>query len=222
MKKLKFALLLSGLLLTTTAAEAKKDIVTWGAKLTVDAERPTKWHFKDHSFRMFHNGVGFTLGAVANFDLGHNMSLEPGLSFFYSKYNYDLVLGYESNMEKDPPFTKIGFQLPVLFGYTFNFSDHFGLRLYTGPQVRWAFGGSIGIKDPQVKKDYETLLLWESNRRFDCSWKFGIGFPIYNFMISAEADLGMTNMAKGSTITGNNPWVQHENRIGAGVTYYFK
>lgn len=194
--------------------------VSWGVKATVDAELPTKWHGKNNDWKMFHNGVGFTLGALSHIPLGRNFYVEPEVEFFMSQYRYDLVIMEDDRDNKNPKLSKFGIGIPVVAGYNINFSQRFGMRIFTGPQIRYAFAGKVGVAR-QLKDEYEKLLLWDTNRRFDFSWKVGIGFAIDNFMISAEADFGISNLYRRSPVTDYSQWRYHENRVGGGVTYYF-
>ena len=222
MKRKSLILLISIIISAATFTSHADGKVRWGAKLSVEGVMPTKLKSGDSSFKMFHNGVGFTLGAVSHINFGREFFVEPGLSFFYSKYKYDLtIMDTPAKQEVDPPLTKMGMQLPVVVGYQANFTDMIGIRLYMGPQIRYAFAGKVGIKDPQLREENESLLLWDCNRRFELSWKAGIGVPIDNFMISAEADFGLTNLTKTTTITGDLPWRMREFRVGGAITYYF-
>lgn len=223
----KFQLLITGLIICGVnfiASASDSNKVCWGIKVTGDAEFPSKWHGQYNSVKMFHNGSGFTIGGVSNIYIGKNFYFEPGVSFFYSNYKYDLVVAYLTS--ENPKLTKYGLEVPTVFGYKIDFSDRIGLRIFTGPQIRYAFGGKIGIKDSQFEdsqsiEETKNLLLWDTNRRFDCSWKVGVGLPIDRFMISVEADFGLTNLYKTSTLMGSSKWRYRENRVGAGLTYYF-
>lgn len=222
MKRKHLILLISVILSSLTFLCHGADNVKWGAKLSVEGVFPTRLKSGENSFKLFHNGIGFSIGAVSDISLGSDLFVEPGLSFFYTKYKYDLTIMDDSfNQEVDPPLTKMGLQLPVMIGYQAHFTDRVGIRLYLGPQIRYAFAGKVGIKDPELRKENESLLLWDSNRRFELSWKAGIGVPIDNFMISVEADFGLTNITKTTTITGNTPWRMRENRVGGAITYFF-
>ena len=194
--------------------------ISWGMKLSVDSELPGKWRGENASITMFKPGIGFSIGASARIDLHKNLYLEPGAALFYSGYKYkDLIISgiNGETVEKDPKLTKWGFQIPVLIGYSFNFSKNFGLDLYTGPQIRYAFAGKIDIKNKSLMEEIgNTFDLWGVNgqHRFDCSWKIGVGLPINNALLSLEADLGITDLLKGNMSF-------RENRIGLAITRFF-
>lgn len=197
------------------AAQNDNDVI-WGLKAAVDIELPGKWHGKNISVPMYSAGSGFQIGGVSNIYLGRGFYFEPGLSLFYTQYCYkDLVImGAESEpVGKDPKLYKWGVELPLVFGYTFDFTERFSLNVYTGPQLRYAFAGKIvtkGIPD-ELTGDFD---LWAGQRRFDCSWKIGVGFPINNINFAIEADLGVTDLHKGQVSF-------REHRLGAALTYYF-
>ena len=190
--------------------------VLWGLKATVDVEIPGKWRGENTSVTMYKPGAGFTIGGVSNIYLGKNFYFEPGVSFFYSQYRCDYSIGTDLvNMIKNPKIYKLGIEVPLVFGYTIDFSEKFAMDVFTGPQLRYALGGEMVIKDQEIKEEFgSTVDLWEIQRRVDCSWKIGIGFPMNQFTLSLEADLGITNLLKHDLSF-------RENRLGLGLTYYF-
>lgn len=188
--------------------------VLWGIKASVDAELPGKWRGERVSYTMFRPGYGFNIGAVANIYIARNFYFEPGVSLFHSDYRYkDLVImedGNGSDVTTDPNVTKWGFQVPLVFGYSFTFP----MNIYTGPQLRYAFAGEIEIDKNKIEGVETEFDLWRGQRRFDLSWKIGVGFPVNNFNVAFEADLGVTDLMKGDMSF-------RENRVGLAVTYYF-
>ena len=191
--------------------------VLWGLKATADLEFPGKWHGDKTSVRMYFPGAGFTIGGISNIYIGKNFYFEPGLLFFYSQYRYDLEIGAEGIWDyiNDPKLYKLGLEVPLVFGYTIDFSEKFAMDVFTGPQLRYALGGKVKIKDKQLEDELKPIIgLWETQRKIDCSWKIGIGFPMNHFALTLEADLGITNLLKGDLSF-------RENRIGLGAAYYF-
>ena len=190
--------------------------VLWGLKATVDVEIPGKWHGENSSVTMYKPGTGFTIGGVSNIYLGKNFYFEPGVSFFYSQYRYDLKIGVDGLFDyvNNPKLYKLGLEVPLILGYTIDFSDKFVMDVFTGPQLRYALGGKTEIKKEINEFIGDTLDLWNVQRKFDCSWKIGIGFPMNQFTLSLEADLGITNLLKHEISF-------RENRVGLGLSYYF-
>lgn len=196
-------------------AQENNNTVIWGLKASIDAELPSKWHNDGGSVDMFRPGYGFTIGGVSNIYLGKNFYFEPGVSLSYSQYKYkDLIVlnGHGQEVDKDPKIYKWGVQVPLVFGYAID-TERFAMNVFTGPQLRYAFAGDVVVKDEAVQNEHDWDL-WNGQRRFDLSWKIGIGFPINNFMVSLEADLGITDLLKADMSF-------RENRVGLGVTYYF-
>ena len=195
------------------------DRVLWGIKATVDAELPGKWHGDHASFTMYRPGVGFSIGGVSNIWLGKYFYFEPGVSLYYSQYRFiDLIIEeYMKGHESDPKLYKWGVEVPLTIGYEIGISKKFSMTVFTGPVLRYAFKGDIVIKNKDLIKDFEhEFTPWDfaGQRRFDCEWKVGIGFPVHDFTLSLEADLGITDLQK-------NDVSFRENRLGLGLTYYF-
>ena len=195
-----------------------KTIPLFGVLNSVDAELPSKWHRDRGSVTMFRPGYGFTVGGVSNIYLEKNFYFEPGISFAYSQYRYKDIAFSDSEgviWETDPKIYKWSFQIPLVVGYTIDISDIYSLNVFTGPQVRYAFAGGISFRNKELAEEADEYVnLWNGQRRFDLSWKVGVGIPINNFQIYLEANLGITDLLK-------NDMSFRENRVGIGVTYYF-
>lgn len=210
------------LLIGLTWVEAKgesNEKVLWGVKATVDAELPGKWRGDHVSFTIFRPGVGFSVGVVSNIWLGKYFYFEPGVSLYYSQYRFkDLVLdALTQDVETDPKLYKWGVELPLTVGYEIGISDRFSMNVFTGPVLRYAFKGDIEIKNRDLIADFpQEFTPWDfaGQRRFDCAWKVGVGFPVNDFTVSLEADFGITDLQK-------NDISFRENRLALGLTYYF-
>lgn len=210
-------LLLCILLCVAGASSQKSDRVLWGAKVNANIELPGKWRFDNGgSAKMYKPGFGVDLGAVCNIYLGSGFYLEPGLDLFYEGYRYDDIyinLGQKTN----PKVTKFGMRLPLVAGYTFNLSDRMGLSIFTGPQLSYAFAGKVSVEGNfDLGEDFpdDGLFGPTGQNRLDCAWKVGVGFPVDSYMLSLEADFGLTDLQKG-------PVKFRENRVGLAFTYYF-
>lgn len=195
--------------------------VIWGIKGNLSAEIPhATWQRDGEKQRMFNSGFGASIGALANIYLGKNFYFEPELSLFYTGYGYNNVLQVAPNspsVNAGPNLHKIGIRLPVIFGYFINISDTWGLDFFTGPQLGYAFYGTAKTDNEVVKKEGSLMHVFNgeyAQSRFDIGWKIGIGFPVNEFLISLEGDLGINDMMKGHRSL-------HENRVSLGITYYF-
>lgn len=216
--KRKILLYIFALMLGSVYGFAQDNPVIWGIKASVDAELPSKWHRDGGGVTMYRPGYGFTIGGISNIYLGKNFFFEPGISLAYSQYKYkDLAISDSEGViwETDPKIYKWSLQIPLVFGYSIDMSDRYSLNVFTGPQVRYAFAGDVSFKNKEIAEEVdESVNLWNGQRRFDLSWKVGVGIPINNFQISLEADFGVTDLLK-------NDFSFRENRVGIGVTYYF-
>lgn len=219
MKRTFITLLLAAVICVTEAycqTEVYKR-VTWGVKASVDVELPGKWKGDDISLTMYRPGYGFTAGGVCNINLGGNVYLEPGLSLFYEDYSFkDLIISNESGdyVQKDPGLYKLGLRVPLVVGSVFPINERAGFSIFTGPVLSYAFAGKIDV-DSDVDSDLDDLDLFRGQRRFDCAWKIGVGCPVDNFMVSLEAEFGITDLLKAKDLSFR------ENRVLLGLTYYF-
>lgn len=212
--------LLAGHASAFAQSEEENSRPLWGVRAALDINLPGKWHGDAGSVKMFRHGFGGTLGAVCNVYLGKGFYLEPGVSLFYDTYSYyDLTLGADpddmSTTVSDPPIYKIGLRIPVVAGYTFDISDRFSMAVYTGPELSYAFAG--GIRHTDNIPDAAPLSPFGKEggqRRVDCAWKVGIGFPFSSWMFSVDAAFGMTDLLKSDMSF-------RENRVTLGLTRYF-
>lgn len=222
-----FILLVSLLCLPIQTIEAQEAIspnvtntVIWGIKANLNAELPTKWHKPANSIKMFNSGFGASVGALANIYLGRNFYFEPEIGLFYQGYSYDNIVTVAPNspsVNAGPSLTKLGLRLPLVFGYFINISETWGLDVFTGPLFNYAFYGHASSENEDIKSDYSLMNVFKGDfaqKRFGVDWKVGVGFPVQNFLISLEADFGITNRLRHN-------WTMRENRVSLGITYYF-
>lgn len=203
---------------TTVHAQDNTDFTSpmWGIRAAFDINIPGRYHYEGGSADMFHNGYGFTLGAVYNIYLKHNFYIEPGISFFYDTYKYDITLTNSdaTYSTANPPCHKLGLRIPVVAGYTFNVNERMSMTVFTGPELNIALKGRAKAHD-EHNNDIGWNLFEEGNQhRVDLAWKIGIGFPIGDFMVSMEGAVGVTDLLRGSISF-------RENRASVGLTYYF-
>lgn len=196
--------------------------VVWGIKANLGAELPSKFS-KDDNLKpnKFNSGFGASIGGLANVYLGKNFYFEPEIALFYEGYSYDNVRPVAPNspsVNVGPTIHKFGVDLPLNIGYFINISEKWGLNVFTGPKLSYAFYGnskSSAKEDPQIPELLHVFKGPYAQNRFGLGWDIGIGFPVENFMISLEADLGITDMMKGKSLN------MRENLLSLGITYYF-
>lgn len=206
--------------LFTTASAAETDSDTrpmWGVKAAFDINIPGKWHGDAGSVSMYRHGFGGTVGTVCNIYLGKNFYLEPGLSLFYDSYSHKdlIVVNAPGELgEEDPSLYKVGLRIPVVAGYSFNIGENLAMSVYTGPELSYAFAGDIRFKDADLKGEIGLFGKNGNQKRIDCAWEIGVGFPVNEWFISIDAALGMTDLLKGGMSF-------RENRCTVGLTRYF-
>lgn len=225
MKKLIFSL--AGIILFIGNAFAQNDSVSisnkrviWGIKANLSAELPSKWKDAGSSSKMFNSGFGASIGGLANIALGNNFYFEPEVGLFYEAYTYNNVEEVAPNspyVNIGPDIQKLGVRIPVNFGYFINISDKWAIDVYTGPQLSYAFYGHAKSNEKDLLPSREMLDVFKGKygqSRFDLGWNIGVGFPVDHFVISLEADLGITNMMR-------HYGTMRENRLSLGIGYYF-
>jgi len=190
----------------------------FGIKVAFDVNIPGKWHNDNGSVKMYNHGYGFTLGGVYNVYLGKGFYIEPGVSLFYDRYSFDdlhIINNDGTIVDNNPTVYKIGLRVPVTVGYVFTLTDRFSMSVYTGPELNYSFAGKYIVKHKDsINTDFPSNP-FDGQRRVDCAWRIGLGFPINSFLIGIDASIGMTNLLKNPDISFR------ENRATVGVTYYF-
>ncbi|MCH5217552.1 MAG: PorT family protein [Muribaculaceae bacterium] len=195
--------------------------VVWGIKGNLSATLPSKWRANGKSEKVFNAGFGASIGGLMNVYLGKNFYFEPELALFYEGYSYDIVMPVAPNspsVNAGPSIYKLGVRLPLNVGYFINISDKWGLDVFTGPQLSYAFYGDARCSNEQLKQDYDLMHVFKganAQRRLDLGWKIGVGFPVDRFLVSLEADLGITNLLR-------NSYTMRENSLSLGISYYFQ
>lgn len=195
--------------------------VVWGVKGNLNAELPSKWRGGGESRKEYNSGFGVSVGALANIYLGKNFYFEPELALFYEGYSYDKVQFVAPNspaVNAGPNIYKVGVRVPLVVGYSIDISEKWGINVFTGPQLSYAFWGDVKSDNAEYKDDPSIMNIFGkdgSQRRFDLGWKIGVGFPVNHFVISLEGDIGITDLLKSSVYSFR------ENRVSLGVAYYF-
>ena len=217
--------IIAGLLATVaTASFAQYDEETysgWGIRAGLDINIPGDWKFNNgnDNVKMFSSGAGFTAGVVYNKPVWGNFYIEPGLAMFYDTYKVsDLTMGVDGNSSPvtiDPKVSKFGLRLPVMAGYTFTAGDRFCIQVFTGPELRYAFVGKLGLKaEWNLGENVSDNIFDYGYRRFDCAWKLGVGFPMGRWYVSVDGAFGLLDLHK-------NDISFRENRATVSLGYDF-
>lgn len=219
MKKIIFALAVVLAAVSPFRADAA-DPVVWGVRASLDINIPGKWNIGDNSIKMFRPGAGATVGAVCSIPWTNGFYFEPGISFYYDTYSYDdLIISDASGNpeEKDPGVHKFGVRIPVVLGYDFTIADSFRMTVFTGPEFNCGLVGKVKLKH---KDDFGNGFSDDiysgdnAQRRFDFAWKIGVGFPVSDFQVGVEAEIGISDLMPGDVSF-------RENRANVYLTYYF-
>ncbi len=204
-------------------ASTDSEPVMWGIKANLGMELPGKWRGNGSSVKMFSPGASFQIGAVSNIYLGRNFYFEPGVGLYYDTYKYDgmsMMTGDEIPLSIDPAVRKFGIRVPLVVGYTIAVSETFDMSVFTGPQIGYALWGGVHTKYPAYYEgpDFFPTELFgvHGQRRFNFDWKIGVGFPVNNFLVSLEGDIGISDLLRAP-----DSMSFRENRFTVGVTYYF-
>ena len=165
----------------------------------------------------YRQGYGGTIGVVYDHWINGSIFLEPGVSLFYDSYSYkDLIIMEDEagKGEKDPSLYKLGVRVPVVVGYSYDLMDALPMRVYTGPELSYAFAGDIRFKNRDLVGDWHLFGKNGEQRRFDVAWKLGLGADFDLATVSVEATLGLTDLCPGKLSF-------RENRVSVVVTHFF-
>lgn len=213
MKRVLLVLTLAVLCVTGLSAQAleQNKPAVFGVRIGADLNLPSSVNFPEFKMKSFKPGGGVSLGAVVYMPMIQNFYIQPGVSVYYDTFKSDLGV-MDDNVDVQSYYDnayKIGFRIPVLFGYKFNFTETVRMMVYTGPEFNVSFAGHY------TGKELPKLTLFEEQRRFDLAWNIGLGFPVNDFMISVDGSFGLTDLYKASPVS------YHENRLTVGLTYFF-
>lgn len=188
----------------------------WGLKASVGLELPGYWRGNGKSTRMFTTGTDVTAGTVCNIYLGNGFFMEPGLSLFYQSYKYDDLTVTTPDGTPDqfnPSLYKLGFQVPVLAGYSIRAGERLFMNTYTGPQFRVCAAGKVRLSESALL-DGKDFSIWDTQRRYEVGWVVGAGCQVDRIMISLEGTIGINNIVKTHGLK------YRQNRVSLALTYY--
>lgn len=213
---MKKALIIFSILIATLSAYSQD----WGIRAAFDINMPSKVGGLQDGGKMdlFKTGFGGTVGAVYTHWFNDYIFLEPGASIFYDSYSYDdvLVMGdYNGTAKVDASIYKMGLRIPVVIGYAYYLLDNLPMRVYTGPELSYAFAGGMNVKNESAK-DIFSLPFGKDGfmNRVDCAWKFGLGAEFDIATVCLDVAIGMTDLYKDHLKL-------RENRVTISVAHYF-
>lgn len=214
---MKKALVILSLFLASLSAYSQD----WGIRAAFDINIPSKLggRLNGEKLDLFRVGYGGTLGAVYTHWFNDKIFLEPGASIFYDTYAYkDLLIMDEPEkiIDEEPSIYKVGLRIPLVVGYSYYLTDNLPMRVYTGPELSYAFAGGIHMKNKQLLDDFDMSLFGKNGfmNHVDCAWKFGIGAEFDIATVCFDVAIGMTDLYKDHLTL-------RENRVAISVLRYF-
>lgn len=193
----------------------------WGVRAAFDINMPSKVGGLPNGEKMdlFRTGFGGSLGVVYTHWFNDKIFLEPGASVFYDSYSYKDIMsenGIAGTDDLDASIYKVGLRIPLVVGYSYYLLDNLPMRVYTGPELSYAFAGGTHVKNNSVK-DYFDLKPFGKNgfmNRMDCAWKIGLGAEFDIATVCLDVAIGMTDLYKDHLTL-------RENRVTISVLRYF-
>lgn len=176
-----------------------------GLRASYDLSCPGKVKTGDLKEKVFGIGSGVSLGLIYNQPLVANLFLEPGISFYYNTESIDpdVLDGFKvKDAFEHRSMRKFGMQVPVQFGYHFDFAPDMNLSIMTGPVLNVGFSDDYYLTSKPVAghRFHASGTAYGDNgflNRVDCAWRIGVGMTIsHDWFVGVSGDLGMCNMLK--------------------------
>jgi hypothetical protein len=149
--------------------------------------------------------TNFNAGVILSFPLGSGISVQPEMSYS----------GEGANVDADNVHGVYSFQMlniPALLRYT----APFHLFAETGPQAGFLLGASI------KEGEFPSTDVKSQTKSPGFSWAFGVGYQLpVGFGLDARYNLGLTNIAKSSSISYNDATVK-SNVFQIGIYFLFQ
>lgn len=190
MKKLFLSLLAMGAVMT---ASAQADLFDnpdnkdyFGARISLDISSTADGN------STYSNGAGFSIGGVYNIPLYKNLYFEPGLSLFYDTFGEEFGI-IDANMNyigtKDGSIRNLGFRIPLVAGYHFDFTDDMQVSVFTGPQL------NLSLLAKEHCGSYSKSIFGDDGfKHVDLQWAIGVGFTWQKYYVSFSGGIGMTKV----------------------------
>lgn len=202
----------------------------FGVRASLDITSPGDIDANLYKLDAMDAGVGFSVGAIYNVPIYYNLYFEPGVSVYRhnAKVKDDIV-------KLDETYDKItvgewGFAIPMMFGYTFDFSP-IKVSVFTGPEFTVGLSGKAhytahlnGVKMTGSDSMYGDD---GSFNRANVSWKFGAGVSYDHYYLSISGAAGLTNWLNnvsdfdyGDGVSGGKV-TMHRNTVSIALGYNF-
>ncbi len=196
----KFFLPLLCLLAALTASAQNDDQPRLGVRLSWDLNSPSASY--PNGAKVYGNGSGFSIDSYYDIPLHKAFYFEPGLSFFYNTIGMpDVVITDDSDLRTtltDGSLRNVGFRIPMVAGYRFDFTDDIAISAFTGPQLNVGLSMKNHLNIPSgYETNYKnnTQLYGHGFHRLDMQWLFGVRFHYQNnFIAELSGGPGMTDL----------------------------
>jgi hypothetical protein len=153
--------------------------------------------------------TGIHFGEIFIIPLNDNFALQPAILFSAkgSSYTVDTV---------DISISPIYIEIPVNANLKFG-TDAFGVSFFTGAYFSFGVGGNKIESGGEAKEIIYGSGDNKDLKHFDLGVNFGAGLNIKNFLISAQYELGLTNLSPQTSV-----YTEMKNRVvGISVTSRF-
>jgi hypothetical protein len=204
----------------------------FGVRASLDVTCPSDVKVGNYglSLDMLNNGVGFSVGAIYNVPVYYNLYFEPGVNIYRhnAKYNLNGLNSFDDSYDK-VTLGEWGFEIPLMFGYHFDFSD-LRLSVFTGPEFRIGLSGKTHyttyINNVKMKGSESMYGDDGAYNRADVSWRLGVGLTYDRYYFAVSGGLGLTNWLNdvesfdGDT-TGGAKLSMHRNTVSVSIGYNF-
>ena len=175
----------------------------FGIRASYDMTCPGKMKTDLGKTKVLGIGSGASLGIVYNQPLVANLYIEPGVTFYY--HTESIEPEYLSSIAKktfqNRSLRKFGAEVPVMFGYHFDFTPSVSLSVMTGPVLNVGISNDYYITTKEVAghKFHTSGTMYNDYgmNRVGCDWRFGAGLTFSGtYYVAVTGDVGMCNMLK--------------------------
>lgn len=149
---------------------------------------------------VYNNGTGFTFGGVYNIPVYKNLYFEPGLSLFYNTFGQQKLEAKEIEVDDqieslyylvDSSIRNLGFRIPFIFGYNFDFTDDIRVAPFTGPQMNLSLLARYHRKSVLDPETDHSLFGENGFKHTDFQWVFGVGVTYQQYYASISGGIGL-------------------------------
>lgn len=204
----------------------------FGVRASLDVTCPGDVNIKgaSTSIDMMDNGAGFSVGAIYNVPIYYNLYFEPGVTVY--KHNAK----YKSSIVESSDYSKVtlgewGFEIPLMFGYHFDFAP-IRLSVFTGPEFRVGLSGkthyTANLNGVKMKGSESIYGDDGAYNRADVSWKFGVGLSYEHYYFAVSGAAGLCNWLNDVEYIDDTlpnysgvKLTQHRNTVSVTLGYNF-